>query len=236
MKDTLILYRDWWEAIKSLPANLQPEAYNAICEYAFEGTQPTEPMICAVTALMRSSIDRDKAKWQEVRKKRQEAGRKGGLKTQSQPKQDQPKEANATTCKQKQPSESKPSEPKQEPQISTPEQPSQLEQDFEQFRKLYPGTKRGLKTEFENLKKKYPKTWRDIIPQLLPAVERLLSHHEAAKAAGQFTPHFANLATWINNARWEEEYPDIATSKKATPEPTDTDTQDDAIDFGGRQY
>ena len=234
MKDTLILYRDWWEAIKSLPANLQLEAYNSICEYAFEGTQPTEPMICAITALMRSAIDRDKAKWVDVRKKRQEAGRKGAIRTNSIKAANS---ANADTCKQTPANNDKPGKPKQEPQIITPEQTSQLEQDFEQFRKLYPGTKRGLKTEFENLKKKYPKTWRDIIPQLLPSVKRLLAHHEAAKAAGQFTPHFANLATWINNARWEEEYPDIATPKTTTtPEPTETDTQDDASDFGGRQY
>lgn len=70
MKETLILYKDWWEAIKILPTNMQLEAYNSICAYAFEGAQPTDPMIAAVTALMRSAIDRDKAKWESVCEKR----------------------------------------------------------------------------------------------------------------------------------------------------------------------
>lgn len=239
MKDTLILYRDWWEAIKSLPANLQLEAYNSICEYAFEGTQPTEPMICAVTALMRSAIDRDKAKWEDVRRKRAEAGRRGAIKTNTikSSQQTRQKSANTDKCQQMPTSVEIADKTQQEPQNTSPEQPSQLEKDFEDFRKLYPGTKRGLKTEIENLKKKYPKTWREIIPQLMPALKRLLAHHEAAKAAGQFTPHFANLATWINNARWEEEFPDITTNVKTTPETSEaTSQEDDATDFGGRQY
>lgn len=73
MKETLIFYKDWWEAIKGLPADMQLEAYHSICAYAFEGVVPTNPMIAAVTALMRSAIDRDNAKWDKVREKRRAA-------------------------------------------------------------------------------------------------------------------------------------------------------------------
>ena len=73
MKETLIIYKDWWEAIKGLPADLQLEAYHSICAYAFEGIVPTNPMIVAVTALMRSAIDRDNAKWEKVCEKRRAA-------------------------------------------------------------------------------------------------------------------------------------------------------------------
>lgn len=77
MKDTLIIYRDWWEAIKSLPQAQQLATFHAICAYAFEGTAPDDPMIAAVTMLMRSTIDRNESKWNEIREKRREAGRRG---------------------------------------------------------------------------------------------------------------------------------------------------------------
>lgn len=73
MKETLIFYKDWWEAIKSLPADMQLEVYNSVCAYAFEDIVPTNPMIAAVTALMRSAIDRDNSKWGKVREKRRAA-------------------------------------------------------------------------------------------------------------------------------------------------------------------
>lgn len=77
MKDTLIIYRDWWDAIKSLPQEQQLATFHAICAYAFEGTAPDDPMVAAVTMLMRSAIDRNELKWNEIREKRREAGRRG---------------------------------------------------------------------------------------------------------------------------------------------------------------
>lgn len=103
MKETLIIYRDWWEAIKSLPTDMQLKAYNAICEYAFEGKHPEGPMIAAVTALMRSAIDRDNKKWETVRKKRAEAGRRGAAATNEKRwgcQQESSKSANADNCQQ----------------------------------------------------------------------------------------------------------------------------------------
>lgn len=73
MKETLILYKDWWNAIKCLPVEMQAEAFNSVCAYAFEGVMPTDPMTAAVTALMRSAIDRDNEKWEKVREKRRAA-------------------------------------------------------------------------------------------------------------------------------------------------------------------
>lgn len=103
MKETLIIYRDWWEAIKSLPTDMQLKAYNAICEYAFEGKHPEDPMIAAVTALMRSAIDRDNKKWENVRKKRAEAGRRGAAATNEKrwgSQQESSKSANVGNCQQ----------------------------------------------------------------------------------------------------------------------------------------
>lgn len=72
MKETLIIYRDWWEAIRQLPPELQFKAFDSICEYAFEGKHPEDSIIGAVTALMRSAIDRDRAKYEEICKRNKE--------------------------------------------------------------------------------------------------------------------------------------------------------------------
>lgn len=249
MKETLIIYRDWWEAIKSLPTNLQLEAWDAICAYAFEGKLTDNPLISAVTALMRSAVDRDKAKWEDVREKRREAGRKGAIKTNAKRwgESENPESANADQNLQMPTNETPPPapEPPAPPGPSTPEpteELTKLEKEFDRFRQAYPGSKRGLAVEFGNFKKKYPKKWKEIIPLLVPAVERLLEYHKAATEANKagariFVPNFAYLSTWINNARWEEEFPEIPSSTQS-PQSTfvKTETNDSPSDFGGKQY
>lgn len=86
---------------------------------------------------------------------------------------------------------------------------TELEQQFEEFRKAYKGRKRGHKEEFENFKKKNP-DWREIVPLLMPALQRLEDYNAAAKAAGEWVPQWANLQTWINQRRWTEELPTMA--------------------------
>ena len=47
----------------------------------------------------------------------------------------------------------------------------------------------------------------------MPALQRLIEYNKAAEAAGQWKPNYANLSTWLYQARWEEELPEI-TSKQ----------------------
>ena len=47
----------------------------------------------------------------------------------------------------------------------------------------------------------------EIVPLLLPALENLMRGREQAAKRGEFVPSFANLKTWINQRRWETEYP-----------------------------
>lgn len=84
----------------------------------------------------------------------------------------------------------------------------EFEQQFEEFRKAYKGSKRGLAVEFENFKKKNP-NWREIVPLLMPALQRLEEWRAKAEAAGEFVPSWANLQTWINQKRWTEELPTV---------------------------
>lgn len=245
------MYRDWWEVIKSLPTNLQLEAWDAICAYAFEGKQTDNPVISAVTALMRSAVDRDKAKWEDVREKRAEAGKRGLAKRWGKQNPEQPTVASDSkhgNCQPLPQIETVP-KPSQSPEQKTPttpptEETSKYEAEFERFRQMYPGSKRGLAVEFGNFKKKYPKTWKYLIPLLVPAVERLVAYHKAATEANKagariFVPNFAYLSTWINNARWEEEFPEIPSTQ--SPQSTQStilnaDPENAPSDFGGKQY
>lgn len=89
---------------------------------------------------------------------------------------------------------------------------AELEAMFNQFRQAYKGTKRGLKVELENFKKKYS-NWREIIPCLMPALEREIAWREQTLAAGKFLPQWAYLQTWINQARWENEFEAVEPAK-----------------------
>lgn len=109
------------------------------------------------------------------------------------------------------------------------------EQIFDEFRKAYKGKKRGLVTELENFKKKHPKDWKDILPLLMPALEREEQHRKIAKAAGEFVPQWAMLQTWINQSRWEMEYPED--EKQTTQvQPTAPAANEYGGDFGGVDY
>lgn len=65
MKETMIFYKDWHEAIKGYEPEERLQAYEAIFAYAFEGVEPSDKFIKAVTALMCAAIDRDNNKYEE---------------------------------------------------------------------------------------------------------------------------------------------------------------------------
>lgn len=110
---------------------------------------------------------------------------------------------------------------------------TELEQQFEEFRKAYKGRKRGHKEEFENFKKKNT-DWREIVPLLMPALHRLEEYNAAAMAAGKWVPQWANLQTWINQRRWTEELPVEAAPSSQQPKTPTPPTGDDYAwqDFG----
>ena len=79
-----------------------------------------------------------------------------------------------------------------------------LENVFDEFRRAYPGTKRGLDTELGNLKKKHD-DWQLIIPILENALKMQYFAKEQNRAGGNFVPEWKNLQTYINQRAWEEE-------------------------------
>ena len=111
---------------------------------------------------------------------------------------------------------------------------AELEQMFEDFRKAYHGSKRGHDVELDNLKKKNPTTWRTIIPLLMPALLRMEEWRTAQAAAGGFVPEYAMMQTWINQKRWDYEYPATTTPKaKAAPVVQAPPTEEDYSWDGG---
>lgn len=96
------------------------------------------------------------------------------------------------------------------PRSPTPQ--TDAEYAFDDFRRAYPGKRRGFRAEFDNFVKKYPAQWRNILPELMPAVENMIEWSKAAAEAGMFVPCYKNLSTWINNQCWTDEYPPITNS------------------------
>jgi hypothetical protein len=75
---------------------------------------------------------------------------------------------------------------------------------FDEFRKLYQGTKKGLNTEFETFKKH--KDYKECINLLLPALQKEIEYKQTKKNKGEFVPEWKNLQTWINQRCWEQEF------------------------------
>nr|WP_319510183.1 hypothetical protein [uncultured Draconibacterium sp.] len=77
---------------------------------------------------------------------------------------------------------------------------------FDQFRKAYPGTKRGNEVELKNfLKKNKP----EVVHLLFPALQKEISYKDDLTKSGTFRPEWKNLKTWINNQCWTQEFPEI---------------------------
>ena len=75
---------------------------------------------------------------------------------------------------------------------------------FEIFRKIYPGTKRGIDTEFDNFKKKH-KDYKEYVELLLPAIKKQIQIHDKKIDLKLFCPEYKMLQTWINQRCWDEE-------------------------------
>lgn len=79
---------------------------------------------------------------------------------------------------------------------------------FERFRKLYPGTKRGLDVEYLNFVKKNKPEIADL---LISALEVEINHRNSLSLQRVFVPPWKNLSTWINQKCWTQEFPEITT-------------------------
>lgn len=80
-----------------------------------------------------------------------------------------------------------------------------LKTNFEKARKAYPGQKRGLDTEFDYFKQKV-KDWKEVLPELKPAIEQQKQYRQKQESAGNFVPAWKHFKSWIYNRYWEMEF------------------------------
>lgn len=234
-RDKIIIYREWVELIREeLKPDEQLKAYDTLFDFGLYDKEPTDLLFRAFTSLMRSKIKLNGEKYDRICERNKTNGAKGGR----PPKTEETEKTQIT-----QPNPNNPVgliEPtKPEPHDVAPAMPepeTALEQQFEEFRRAYPGNKRGFAAEFGNFKKKYPKHWREYIPMLKPALTRLMEWRERATAAGQFVPNYKNLQTWLNQQCWTEELPEINMTKTTTQSKPTTPNYDSDDDFGGVKY
>ena len=72
----MVFYKDWWEAMQSLPEGKRLEAIAAVMDYAFSGIEPEDTMLRFATAQIRMFIDRDRERYEKSVQQRREAIRK----------------------------------------------------------------------------------------------------------------------------------------------------------------
>lgn len=84
-KDTIVFYQEWWEALQELPDEQRGAAMAAIMDYAFSGTVVADPMLRFATAQMRSCIDRDAKRYNDICRKRRESVQKRWAKEKNPP-------------------------------------------------------------------------------------------------------------------------------------------------------
>ena len=84
-KSSFVYYLDWAEELLTLPSELRLKVDDAVKRYVLYGEEPTDrEVIYSMFGLMRKQIDRDTDKWNDIRFKRSEAGRKGAEVTNRQ--------------------------------------------------------------------------------------------------------------------------------------------------------
>ena len=111
-RKSFIFYKSWAEQISELDDQTRLKFLDAIIAYATEGTMPEafSKMETAVFKGMQDDIDRNENKREEIKKRRSEAGKKGGYASGvSRAKQNEANEANASFVKQNEANEANPS-------------------------------------------------------------------------------------------------------------------------------
>ena len=94
---------------------------------------------------------------------------------------------------------------KQRAEKSSLTSPEQIEA-FDQFRKLFSGTKRGLATELACFQKH--KDWAEVLPCLSQRLQAEITDRENKRKRNLFTPPWPHLSTYLNQRRWEAYAPE----------------------------
>ena len=76
-KDTFVFRKEWKDAISGLPDEVRLEIYEAIIEYGTTGkSSDLKPMAMLAFSFAKATLDRDAERYEEVKKRRSDAGKK----------------------------------------------------------------------------------------------------------------------------------------------------------------
>lgn len=228
-KKSFIVYCDSLELLEELSDEETGIMFRAMITYAKSGEEPvfTDRTMRTIFKILKSRLDVNSEKWEEIRKKRSDAGKKSAI-----AKQTATKSTNANTDKQ---AATKSTSVDTDEQTAT--KSTVNDNDNVNVNVITPfisplGGKQVLETNsdvsrkaFDDFWKTYPKkvsknnalkAWKklnpndDLIKKILSALEEQKQSPQWQKDNGQFIPY---PATWLNNRRWED-CSDLAIAKK----------------------
>ena len=96
-KDSFVVFTDWAQPMKSLPLDDVGRLFLAMVEYTESGKVPEieSPSAAMAFEFIRLRLDDNRQKWEDVRQRRSEAGRRGAEATNSKVRQKAANAANA---------------------------------------------------------------------------------------------------------------------------------------------
>ena len=185
-RKNFVFYKDWWDAIRMLPSDKQAEIVHAVMEYAFTGKEPDDAMLRFATATIRTQIDRDTERYNEICMKRRNSALSRMQKPQN--KKDITKEqmvANATKSKQMPPNGSKRS-------ILHYEYDDEYEYEY------------GLSTNVDNLKKETNFVGKEKKENSTPTTPEISAKNISELQKNRLRPFSDNVAECLASTEWQE--------------------------------
>ena len=211
MRDSMVFYRSFLTALKSLPDDLRAEVLMDILSYGLDGIEPqSNDGVCrAIFELARPQIDANNQRYVNGCKGA-EYGKMGGRPKKSS----DSKNPNETPKKPLRNPNETPNDNENENvkekgiAYAIPKKKSaRADSDFERFWEIYPKkkSKNQAKKAWEKLK---PSS--ELVSTILDAVENQKRSNDWIKDAGKYIPY---PATWLNAGAWEDEM-EVGTSER----------------------
>lgn len=77
-KKGFVFYLNWANMLREMPAQLRHDTVDALLDYITTGSVPdSDSLRFGFWASMRDTLDRDMAKWDDIKRKRSQAGKRG---------------------------------------------------------------------------------------------------------------------------------------------------------------
>lgn len=204
-KDSFIIYKSFYEPIKLLSDKQLGRLFRALFDYQIEGSTQVDADLQMAFAFFKNQMDMDESKYQKVVQRNKLNGSKGGRPTREESTQNPLGLKKARKpCNDNDNGNENDSKIEKLSTDNSKQDLSVWEEMFRTFMKAYPGRKEGFSYTFESFRKKN-KHWKEILPLLLPALQKEIAWRSTKDPDKEFVPQWKNLSTWLNKRCWEQE-------------------------------